>query len=94
MSIFNQDENITDGNLTLFADHGVVSAASLPTSGEEQINLPIFAASGVGNSTNPAQTNSVKGRYSKPGIKAVIITNLTSNPTTVYYQYDYHEYEV
>jgi len=93
MPVINQREDLLPNKLANFEYCGLILTASVPSSGEEQTNFPLFTASGVGQSTSPAQSGSVKGRYSSEGLKAVIISNISANPTTVYYQYDYHEFE-
>lgn len=94
MPVVNQREDLTANKLTNFEYCGLPLIANVPSTGEEQTNFPLYTASGIGTSTSPAQSGSVKGRYSDEGLKAVIISNVSGNPTTVYYQYDWHEFEV
>ena len=93
MPVVNQREDLPTNKLTNFEYCGLVLVAAIPSTGEEQTNFPLFTASGIGQSTSPSQSEGVKGRYSSEGLKAVIISNVSGSPTTVYYQYDWHEFE-
>lgn len=94
LPVVNNREDSPVNQLTIFEDCGTILTANVPSTGVLQADFPIWVSAGVPASVSPAHSASLKGRYSSSGLKALIITNLGADPTEIYYQYDYHEFEV
>jgi len=94
MPVVNQREDFNVNKLTNFEYCGNVSGGAIPSTGEEQSNFPLYvSAGGFFSPTVVGENKSIKGRYSSEGLKAILIENTGTGATTVYYQYDWHEFE-
>ena len=93
MPVVNNNENFDNVAGTTFDFCGVVVSSAVPTSNKLLIDLPVWVTPAQGpNAASPVISASLKGRHSSGGIKAVILENIGTDETTVYYKYDWHEY--
>lgn len=77
---------------TKYTYHGI-SVANPIVSGDLIDNYPIWVLEGAGNKAgSPETSQSVKGRYYDSSTYAVVIQNIGTIPTVVYYQYSWHEF--
>jgi len=77
---------------SVFSYHGV-SVNNPIVSGTLIDNYPVWVLEGAGNRAgSPEASQSVGGRYYYPSTYAVVIQNIGTISTQIYYQYEWHEF--